>query len=301
MRTRLALLAVLIATPAAAQQGAANAPLANRIAAATEALSQYRSLDNGIWAGTAAGRVDDRRTGLSRKVTMQSLQIGYDRRFVSPFTLNDQLVLGAAVAALSAKAQSDAQNMRVDSRGWSVTGYGVYAPYFFLSFPVSFTVTRWSSDQTRDGTNLQPVYRTSYDSTSYASSVGAALTLPLARYLLTTSVSHRYSSNSRPAYLEAINPLATDFQFTPEETTDASQLVGNIRLALPFQTGRAWISAGYAYDLKRSPSENTRSEYPFGIGFDIVTPRWLFGIAGQTVLRDDITVYSGALTGRLQF
>jgi hypothetical protein len=298
MRLRLALAATLLASPALAQQ---DTTLANRIAAVTEALSQYRSLDNGVWIGTGAGRINDSRPGLSRKVTTQSLQIGYDRRIDSPFTANDQLVLGVAGAVLSSKAQTDAQNMRVDSRGWSVTGYGVYSPYLFLSFPVSVTMTRWSSDQTRDGTNLMPVYRTSYDSTSYASSVGAALTLPVSRYLLTTSIDHRYNSNSRPAYLEAINPLATDFQFTPSAVTDASQLVGSMRLALPFQTGRAWVSAGYAYDLKRSPSEDARSEYPLGIGFDVFSTRWQIGLVGGLILRDDITGYSGTLTGRLQF
>lgn len=298
MRFRLALVAALTATPALAQQ---SPQLTNRMAALTEALSQYRPLDNGVWVAAGAGQVDDHRPGLSRKVTSQSVQIGYDHRFTSPFTASDQLVLGAAVAALSAKTQTDAQNMQVDSRGWSVTGYGVYSPWFFLSFPVSLTVTRWSSDQTRDGTNLQPVYRASYNSTSLASSVGAALTLPLARYLVTTSLSHRYGSNDRPAYLEAINPLATDFQFTPAATTDASQLVGNIRLAMPFEAGRVWASAGYAYDLKRGPSENTRSEFPLGIGLDVWSPRWQLGVAGQIILREDITSYTGMLTGRAQF
>jgi hypothetical protein len=298
MRLRLALIAALATTPALAQD---NSQLTNRMSALTEALSQYRSLDNGVWAAAGAGRINDSRPGLSRKITSQSLQAGYDRRFASPFTLNDQLVLGAAVAALSAKTQTDAQNMRTDSRGVSATGYGVYSPWFFLSFPVSFTVTRWSSDQTRNGTNLMPVYRTSYNSTSYATSAGAALTLPLERYLLTTSLSHRYSSNDRPAYLEAINPLGTDFQFTAAETTSASQLVGNVRLALPFETGRVWASAGYAYDLRRSPSESARSEVPIGLGVDLFTPRWLVGVAGQVILRDDITSYAGTLTGRLAF
>lgn len=298
MRLRLTLLAALATTPAFAQE---NTQLTNRMAALTEALSQYRPLDNGVWVAAGAGLVDDRRPGLSRKVTSQSLQAGYDRRFASPFTLNDQLVLGAAIAALSAKAQTDAQNMRTDSRGVSVTGYGAYSPWFFLSFPVSFTVTRWSSDQTRNGTPLMPVFRTSYDSTSYASSAGVALTLPLAQYLLTTSLSHRYSSNGRPAYLEAINPPATDFQFTPAETTSASQLVGNVRLAMPFETGRVWASAGYAYDLTRSPSENARSEFPLGLGFDLYSARWVVGASGQVTLREDITSYGGMLTGRLLF
>lgn len=298
MRFRLALIAALAATPAMAQEGT---QLTNRMAALTEALSQYRALDNGVWAAAGASRVDDSRPGLSRRITSQSLQAGYDHRFDSPFTPGDQLVLGAAVAAINAKVQTDAQNMRTDSRGVSVTGYGVYSPWLFLSFPVSFTVTRWSSDQTRDGTNLMPVYRTSYDSTSYATSAGAALTLPLARYLVTTSLSHRYSSNDRPAYVEAINPLATDFQVTPAETTSVSQLVGNLRLALPFETGRVWASAGYAYDLKRSPSESARSEYPLGLGFDLFTRRWQLGVAGQAILRDDITSYAGTVTGRLQF
>lgn len=298
MRLRLALIAALAATPAMAQE---STQLTNRMAALTEALSQYRPLDNGVWAAVGAGRTSDSRPGLSRKITSQSLQAGYDRRFAAPFTPGDQLVVGAAVAALRAKVQTDAQNMRTDSRGVSVTGYGVYSPWLFLSFPVSFTVTRWSSDQTRDGTNLMPVYRTSYDSTSYASSAGAALTLPLARYLVTTSLSHRYSSNDRPAYLEAINPLATDFQFTPAETTSASQLVGNVRLALPFETGRVWASAGYAHDLKRRPTEDVRSEFPLGLGFDLFTRRWQLGVAGQMILRDDITSYAGTLTGRLQF
>lgn len=298
MRLRLALLAVLAATPALAQE---NTPLTNRMAALTEALSQYRSLDNGVWVAASAGRTEDRRPGLSRRITSQSLQAGYDHRFDSPFTPGGQLVLGAAVAAINAKVLTDAQNMRTDSRGVSVTGYGVYSPWFYLSFPVSFTVTRWSSDQTRDGTNLMPVFRTSYDSTSYATSAGAALTLPLARFLVTPSVTHRYSSNGRPAYLEAINPLGTDFQFTDSETTSASQLVGNIRLALPFENGRVWASTGYAYDLKRRPVEDVRSEYPLGLGFDLFTRRWLVGVAGQVILRDDITGYAGTVTGRLQF
>ncbi|HWK94986.1 MAG TPA: autotransporter outer membrane beta-barrel domain-containing protein [Pseudolabrys sp.] len=298
MRFRLALIAALAATPTLAQE---SPQLNNRMAALTEALSQYRALDNGVWAAAGAGRINDSRPGLSRRITSQSLQAGYDHRFASPFAPGDQLVLGAAVAAVNAKVQTDAQNMRTDSRGVSVTGYGVYSPWMFLSFPVSFTVTRWSSDQTRDGSNLQPVYRTSYNSTSYATSAGAALTLPLARYLVTTSLSHRYSSNARPAYLEAINPLGTDFQFTDSETTSASQLVGDVRLALPFETGRVWASAGYAYDLRRRPSESARGEFPLGLGFDLFTRRWLVGVAGQVVLRDDITSYAGTITGRLSF
>lgn len=306
MRLRPAVIAILAgalaAAPALAQQETGGSPpLSNRMAALTEALSQYRALDNGIWAAAGAARINDNRPGLSRKITSQSLQAGYDRRFDSPFAPGDQLVLGAAVAALSAKTQTDAQNMRTDSRGASVTGYGVYSPWLFLSFPVSFTVTHWSSDQTRDGSNLMPVYRTSYKSTSYATSAGAALTLPIERYLLTTGLSHRYSSNARPAYREAINPLGTDFQFTDAETTSASQLVGDLRLALPFQTGRVWASAGYAYDLRRSPSESARGEFPLGLGVDLFTARWQMGLAGQVVLRDDITSYAGTLTGRLQF
>jgi hypothetical protein len=305
MRLLAGLFAVLIGTPAItpamAQQSATGEPLANRIAAATEALSQFRALDNGVWAGVSAGRIDDRRPSLSRKITVRALQFGYDRRFAQPFTNNDQLVLGLAGALLKASSKSDAQNLQIDSKGWNVTGYGVYAPYFFLSFPVSVTVGRWDSDQTRDGTPLLPTYRASYDSNSFASSVGAALTLPLARYLMTASLTHRYSSNKRPAYTEAINPLATDFLTTPGETTRSSQAVGNLRLALPFETGRLWASAGYAYDIARSPGESTRSEFPLGLGLDVTTQRWLFGAAGQVVLRQDITSYTGALTARLQF
>ena len=73
------------------------------------------------------------------------------------------------------------------------------------------------------------------------------------------------------------------------------------RLEVEAFGGRAWVSAGYAHDLKRRPTEDTRSEYPLGIGLDLISPRWQFGVAGQVVLRDDITAYTGALTGRLQF
>lgn len=301
MRLRLALLASLISAPALAQQDASSSQLANRIAAATEALSQYKSLDNGVWAAAGTAYVNDSRPDLSRTVRSNSLQAGYDYRIVSPFTANDQLLLGVAGAALNSSAKTDAQNMRVDSRGWSVTGYGVYAPFLFLSFPVSVTVGRWTSDQTRDGTPLQPTYRTSYNTKLFSSSAGAALTLPLSRFLLTTSLTHVYTQGSRPDYSEAINPLATDFQNTPGAVTDASQLIGNMRLALPFETGRLWASAGYAYDLKRGPSENTRSEYPLGLGMDLFSRQWMVGIAGRLILREDITTYTGTLTGRAQF
>ncbi len=282
-------------------QSAPDEPLANRIAATTEALSQYRALDNGVWATGAASHIDDRRANLSRKIDVRSLQFGYDHRFESAFTGNDQLVLGLAGAVLNSSSKADAQNLQVDSKGWTVTGYGVYSPYIFLSFPVTVSVGRWNSDQTRDGTTLLPTYRASYNSNFFASSFGAALTLPLSRYLLTTSLTHRYSSNDRPAYSEAINPLATDFVTTPGETTRSSQLVGNMRLALPFETGRVWASAGYAYDIARSPAEDTRSEFPLGLGIDVFSRRWQFGAAGQVILRSDITSYTGALTGRLQF
>ena len=212
-----------------------------------------------------------------------------------------KMVTCVAGAVLDASSRFDAQNLQVDSRGWSVTGYGVYAPYAFLSFPVAVTIGRWSSDQTRDGTNLLPTYRASYNSPTFASSAGAALTLPASRFLVTTSLTHQYSSTRRPAYSEAINPLATDFVFTPAETTEASQLIGAIRLTLPFEAGRVWASAGYAHDLKRSPSESTRSEVPLAVGVDLVTARWLFGVSGQTILRNDITSYTGSVIGRLQF
>jgi hypothetical protein len=301
MRIRLALLAVLVSAPALAQHPAAGDSLASRLAATTEALARYRSLDNGVWVGASIGRINDRRPGLSRVVRTSALQLGYDHRIVSPFTANDQLVLGVAGGALNASSRTDAQNMKIDSRGWSVSGYGVYAPYIFLSFPVAVTVGRWTSDQARDGTPLLPTYRASYDSTSFASAVGAALTLPLSRFLVTTSVSHRYNNNNRPDYNEAINPLATDFQNTPSELTESSQLIGIMRLALPFEGGRVWGSAGYAYDLKRSPAEDTRSEFPLGVGFDFLSPRGQLGAAVQVVVRDDITSYTGSLTGRFQF
>lgn len=302
MHRRIGLLVVLVSVPALAQENpAAGDSLSSRLAATTEALARYRSLNNGLWTGASIGRVNDSRPGLSRTVTTSALQLGYDYRIVSPFTANDQLVLGVAGGALNASSRTDAQNMKIDSRGWSVSGYGVYAPYVFLSFPAAVTVGRWTSDQTRNGTPLMPVYRTSYDSTSFASSVGTALTLPLSRFLVTTSVSHRYNSNNRPEYKEAINPLATDFQITPSERTESSQLVGIVRLALPFEGGRVWSSAGYAYDLKRSPAEDTRSEFPLGIGFDFLSPRFQLGAAAQVVLRDDITAYTGSVTGRVQF
>lgn len=301
MRLSIILFLILISVPALAQNNTAGDPVASRIAAATEALTQFRSLDNGVWSSVGASRVDDRRPGLARKVTSEALQLGYDYRFESPFTVNDQLVLGLSGGALNAASHIDAQNIQIDSRGWSVTGYGVYAPYVFLSFPVTLSIGRWSSDQTRNGTPLLPVFKASYDSTSFASSAGAALTLPVSRFLLTTSLTHHYSLNDQPAYNEAINPLATDFQTTPGQTTNASQLIGNMRLALPFVGGRVWGSAGYAYDLKRSPPENTRSEFPLGLGFDLMSPRWQVGVAAQVTLRDDITTYGGGLTGRLQF
>lgn len=302
MRRLLALSALLIATPTLAQQNPPPDPLASRIAAATEALAQYRSLDNGVWISGATSRIDDRRQNQARKVNVRSLQFGYDHRFDSPFTSNDQLILGIAGAALDSSSKAGAQNLQIDSKGWSVTGYGVYSPWLFLSFPVTVSVGRWSSDQTRDGTPLLPTYTASYTSNTFASSFGAALTTPvLSRYLLTTGVSHRYSQNKRPAYSEAINPLATDFVTTPGETTRASQLVGNLRLALPFEDGSVWGSAGYAYDLARSPGEGARSEVPLGLGVDVYTRRWQLGVAGQVVLRRDITSYTGALTGRVQF
>jgi hypothetical protein len=302
MRFRLALIATLITAPALAQDNqAAREQIANRIALTTEALSQFKALDNGIWISGSGSHIKDSRPGLSRKVDVRALQFGYDRRFASPFTAFDQLVLGVAGAVLDASSRFDAQNLQVDSRGWSVTGYGVSAPYAFLSFPVAVTIGRWSSDQTRDGTNLLPTYRASYNSPTFASSAGAALTLPASRFLVTTGVTHQYSSTRRPAYSEAINPLATDFVFTPAETTEASQLIGTIRLTLPFEAGRVWASAGYAHDLKRSPSESTRSEMPLAVGVDLVTARWLFGVSGQTILRNDITSYTGSVIGRLQF
>lgn len=302
MRIRIALIATLLAGPALAQQDTASSgALANRIAAATEALSQYRALDNGVWASFGGSTIKDRRPDLARKVTVTALQFGYDHRFTSAFTRGDQLVLGVAGGVLNASSRADAQNLQIDSRGWSATAYGVYSPLLFLSFPVSVSVSRWSSDQTRDGTPLLPVYSTSYKSTSWASSLGAAVTLPLGQYLLTTSLSHRYSDNKRPDYVEAINPAATDFQTTPGELTRSSQAVGNVRLALPFQSGRVWASAGYAYDISRTPAENTRSEYPLGLGFDVFTARWQVGASGQVTLRDDITTYGGGLTGRLSF
>lgn len=303
MRLLPGLFALLIATPALAQQSAPDAPLANRIAATTEALAQYRALDNGAWASLSAGGIDDHRPGQSRKITVRTLQFGYDRRFESAFTGTDQLVLGLAGALLNSSSKADAQNLQVDSKGWSITGYGVYAPYLFLSFPVTVSVGRWNSDQTRDGTPLLPTYRTSYNSPSFASSFGAALTLPLSQspYWLTTSLTHRYSSNARPAYSEAINPLATDFQTTPGETTKASQLVGTMRLSRPFDGGQLWASAGYAYDITRTPAEDTRSEFPLGFGVDFFTRRWRLGASGQVTLRQDITSYTGALTARLQF
>ena len=49
------------------------------------------------------------------------------------------------------------------------------------------------------------------------------------------------------------------------------------------------------------PAENTRSEYPLGLGFDVFTARWQVGASGQVTLRDDITTYGGGLTGRLSF
>lgn len=299
MRLLLGLTAVLVSAPALAQQY--NAPLASRIAAVTDALVQYRSLDNGVWSSAALSHIDDRRPGLSRKVTSDTLQIGYDYRIVSPFTANDQLVLGVAGGALNAISRIDAQNIRIDSHGWSVTGYGVYAPYLFLSFPAAVSIGRWHSDQTRDGTPLLPTYTTSYNSPSFASSLGAALTLPVSRFLMTTSLTHRYTRNSRPDYNEAINPTATEFQTTPAEVTSSSQLIGTTRLALPFEAGRVWASAGYAYDLKRDPLENTRSEFPLGVGFDFLSPRWQVGVAAQVILRDDITTYTGAIAGRVQF
>ena len=302
MRLRISLLAWIMSAPALAQQApAAGEPVSSRIAAATEALSQYRPLDNGVWSGVSLGQIEDRRPDLSRRVTTRAVQLGYDHRFASPFTANDQLLLGLAVAALDSSSRIDAQNMRIDSRGWSVSGYGVYAPYVFLSFPVALTYGRWNSDQSRDGTPLLPVYSTSYQSTSFASSIGAALTVPVSRLLWTTSLTHRYSDNNRPAYSEAINPLATDFQTTAAEVTDSSQLIASMRLALPFEGGRLWGSAGYAYDLRRSPIEATRSEFPLGLGVELMSARWQLGAAGQVILRDDITCYSGGMTARLQF
>jgi hypothetical protein len=306
MRCRLALLAALFAalaaSPALAQQDIGRGgAVAARIDAATEALMRYRALDNGVWANLGGSTIDDRRPGLSRKVTLRALQFGYDHRFDSPFTANDQLLLGVSGGVLDASSRADAQNLQIQSRGWSAGVYGVYSPAFFLSFPVSLSLTRWSSDQTRDGTPLMPVYRASYDSTSWAGSVGAALTLPISRFLLTTSLTYRYNDNDRPDYAEAINPLATDFQTTPGEVTSESQLVGNLRLTMPLENGRLWASAGYAYDLKRFPAENSRNEYPLGLGADFIAARWQFGAAGLVTLRDDITTYSGMLTGRLRF
>jgi len=301
MRLRLALIASLLAAPAMAQQNAGGEGLANRIAAATDALSRYRVFNDGVWASASGASIDDRRTGLSRKVTVRALQFGYDHNFLSPFTPYDALLVGVAGSVLNASSRADAQNLQIDSKGYSVTGYGVYAPYVFLSFPVSVTVTRWSSDQTRDGTPLQPVYSTNYKSTSWSSSVGAALTLPVWRFLMTTTLAHRYSDNKRPDYSEAINPLATDFVTTPSEITQSSQLAGTFRLTLPTETGRVWVLAGYTYDIKRSPAEDTRSEFPLGLGADLITRRWLVGVSGQAILREDITSYSGSFTGRLQF
>jgi hypothetical protein len=301
VRLAVGLCAVLTRTPALAQQSAPAEPLANRIAATTEALSQYRAVDNGVWASGSTSLVNDRRQDLSRKITVRALQFGYDHRIESPFTANDELVLGVAGAVLNSSSKSDAQNLQVDSRGWSVTGYGVYAPYLFLSFPVTVSVGRWNSDQTRDGTPLMPIYGANYDSTSVTSSFGAALTVPVQRLLLTTSLTHRYTKNNRREYTEAINPLATDFQTTPAEITEASQLIGNMRVALPFVGGQVWASVGYANDLKRTPAEDTRSEFPLGLGVDFVTRRWQLGLGGQAILRNDITSYTGSLTGRLQF
>lgn len=303
MRLVTGLFALLIATPAFAQQSASDAPLANRMAATAEALAQYRALDNGVWAGVSASRIDDHRPNLSRRINVRSLQFGYDHLFDPPSTSNGQLVLGIAGALLKASSKADAQNLQIDSKGWSVTGYGVYSPWLFLSFPVTVSVGRWNSDQTRDGTPLLPTYRTSYNATSFASSFGAALTLPLSLspYWLTTSLTHRYSSNARPAYSEAINPLATDFVTTPAETTRSSQLVGTMRLSRPFDGGQMWASVGYAYDITRNPAEDTRSEFPLGFGVDVFTRRWRLGASGQVTLRQDITSYTGALTGRLQF
>ena len=109
MRIRIALIATLLAGPALAQQDTASSgALANRIAAATEALSQYRALDNGVWASFGGSTIKDRRPDLARKVTVTALQFGYDHRFTSAFTRGDQLVLGVAGGVLNASSRADA-------------------------------------------------------------------------------------------------------------------------------------------------------------------------------------------------
>jgi hypothetical protein len=172
----------------------------------------------------------------------------------------------------------------------------------FLSFPISVTLSWWDSDHTRTGTPLQPIYSASYSSRSLSTSAGVALTVPFYPLLVTGSVRHAYNSNTRPAYVEAINPLATDFQTTPGEITSASQLIGDLRFVLPFRSGHIWVSAGYAYDLKRSPTEGDRDEVPLGAGVEFYTPRWLLGLSARASTgRDNIEQYSFSGAARLRF
>ena len=98
----LAAAGLTAAAPALAQQPAAGGPLASRIAAASEALAQYRPLDNSVWVSFGGSAIKDRRPDLSRKVTLTALQFGYDRRFTGAFDGGDQLFVGIAGGVLNA-------------------------------------------------------------------------------------------------------------------------------------------------------------------------------------------------------
>lgn len=304
--------ALLAALPALAQEVhrdarnsiAQNGTFMDRLQYMKEAS---RSVEHpwGVWTSFGYNRVENDVAGEEHDLDFDTTTLGADHRWATPA---GDVVLGLAASYTSSEAVYAFTDSVLKSNGHTFTAYGSYSPNPYFSFPVSISYSDWNSRQRRDGTVLMPVYTARYNSDSIATSIGAAVTIPLAQdWLMTTQLRHNYAKSDREAYTEAQNPAGTSFQVTPGDSTYLSQAIADVRMmhSLGFMgapSGNIYLSGGYSYDLHRAPDQSGRVEYPLGAGISYMHNGLRFGLDLQSVVgRTDVDRYGGRLSLRYVF
>lgn len=255
----------------------ASLPLQAEPAGVTERQKQLQEAarvqrHHGIWASATDQELTDARTGLQQKATIKSRTLGYD------YLVTPQLSIGLALTQQEQDSEllQDATRRRGDGRIASL--YGTYAPYPFLSFPVSVGWGKYRTAQERltEGQELEG----DFHARLVTASAGMSLLVPLQPVFLNSGLQLTYASSTIDSFIERWPGQQVE---TPEQKTSSSQLHWFTKARL-WTNGMLWpyVSLKYSRDLRRRPRDDDADQWQWGVGLDLLHADGWYGGLGYS-------------------
>lgn len=230
---------------------------------------------HGVWLSATDQELKDARAGLQQKARIESRTLGYD------YLVTPRLSIGLALTQQNQDSELLQDETRRRGNGRITSLYGAYAPYPFLSFPVSIGWGQYKTSQERltEGQELEG----DFSAKLRTASAGVSLALPLQPVFLSSGLQLTYASSTIGSFIERWPGQQVE---TPEQKTSSSQLHLFTKARL-WTNGTFWpyLSLKYSSDLRRKPHDDDAEQWQWGVGLDLLhADGWYGGLGYNRVV-----------------